>query len=142
MSTHYETTARRAAQSPAGTRRRRARLMAVALVPSCAPGETTQADALVRLSWTDGDPHVVTAVFNPDCGDAAVVWLLGRDLLMAGCDAPAGLGDVSVLPDPVRPRLVELVLSTDSGRACLRLSGTRLRAFLNCTYDASGGARR
>lgn len=144
MSARHEAMADKVAQRPARIRRqvRRARLLAVALVASETPGETVTAGMRVRMSWTDGDPNVVTAVFNPDRGDAAVVWLLGRDLLVAGCDAPAGLGDVSVLPDPGRPWLVELVLSTDSGHACLRLSGTHLRAFLRRTYDVSGGDQR
>src|ERR671919_696784 len=50
------------------------------------------------LRWTSTDPHTVALVFHPGAG-TEVTWLVGRDLLAAGVAGPAGLGDVSILPD-------------------------------------------
>ena len=59
----------------------------------------------VALVWCPREPHVVQLVFSP-----GPVWLLDRALLADGLHAPAGLGDVTVIPALDGPHL-EVVLS-------------------------------
>lgn len=92
----------------------------------------------VGLRWSDADPHSVECVFPS--GDADVRWLISRDLLVEGCARPVGIGDVSVLPDPFWPGWAELVLSTDSGRACMRFPVADLAAFLDRLDEPESGA--
>lgn len=94
----------------------------------------------VGLHWSDADPHSVGCVFPG--GTECVRWLISRDLLTDGCARPMGIGDVSVLPDPFRPGWAELVLSTDSGRACMRFAIADLAAFLDGLDDPHSGADR
>ncbi len=84
----------------------------------------------VRLSWAAREPHAVTLAFRVGRDVPPVVWNVARDLLAAGLLAPAGLGDVTVLPDPTNPDLSELVLSSPGGRACLRFTTAQVAAFL------------
>lgn len=87
----------------------------------------------VRLSWTRREPHAVTLSFRT--GTTPVVWMVGRELLTTGLLAPAGLGDITVLPDPTDPHRAEMLLSTPSGRACLRFSPAHLGAYLDRLPD-------
>lgn len=57
-----------------------------------------------------------------------VPWSLSRDLLLAGMDYPAGIGDVMLLP--ASEDHCELVLSSPSGRATLQVPTHLLRAFV------------
>ena len=65
------------------------------------------------------------------------VWTVGRDLLIAGLDAPAGVGDVSIMPDlRSHDRRVELVLRGQRGighNAALSLPVDPLSRFLDRT---------
>jgi hypothetical protein len=92
------------------------------------------------LRWTSTDPHVVAMVFHSGTR-AEVTWLVDRDLLTAGVHGPAGLGDVSVLPDLCSDAHRELVLSSPDGHRGLRFPVAALTAFLERTRDAKGGAR-
>ncbi|WP_161992535.1 SsgA family sporulation/cell division regulator [Pseudonocardia sp. EV170527-09] len=82
----------------------------------------------VRMLWQPRDSAVVTTWF-PELVQGPV-WFLSVELLAAGCDAPAGLGDVSLIPHPHNPQRAELILVGDSGRACLSLPLPPLRRFL------------
>jgi Streptomyces sporulation and cell division protein, SsgA len=90
------------------------------------------------LRWTSTDPHTVALVFRPGT-PAEVTWLVGRDLLAAGVRGPAGLGDVSVLPDLRSGTHRELVLSSPQGRRGFRFPVAPVVAFLDRT-DMAGGA--
>jgi hypothetical protein len=90
------------------------------------------------LRWTSTDPHTVALVFRPGTR-AEVTWLIGRDLLDAGVHGPAGLGDVSVLPDLRSGVHRELVLSSPTGRRAFRFPVAPLVSFLERT-DMAGGA--
>lgn len=93
------------------------------------------------LRWISTDPHTVALVFQPG-GAAAITWLIGRDLLAAGVAGPAGLGDVSILPDLHSGAHRELVLSSPSGRRGFRFPVAAVVAFLDRTRtDTAGGAR-
>jgi hypothetical protein len=92
------------------------------------------------LRWTSTDPHVVAVVFRPGAR-TEVTWLVGRDLLASGVAGPAGLGDVSVLPDLHSSAHRELVLSSPSGRRSFRFPVSVLVAFLERTCE-NGGRNR
>lgn len=88
-----------------------------------------------RLCWCSDDPWAVTVTFGT--GRDATRWLVGLDLLVAGCAGPAGLGDVSLLPAPNladrdQPAVeaAELVVSSPHGRACFRLRIAELAEVL------------
>lgn len=86
-----------------------------------------------RLSWTRREPRAVALSFRT--GAQPVVWTISRELLAAGLLAPAGLGDVTVLPDPTDPGLTELVLSSPSGHACLRFLTSQVADYLRRLPD-------
>src|SRR5690606_20149188 len=99
-------------------------------VAGAAAGEVIPVRGLLR--WISTDPHTVGLVFRPGT-PAAITWLIGRDLLAAGVAGPAGLGDVSILPDLRSGAHRELVLSSPSGRRGFRFPVTALVAFLDRT---------
>jgi hypothetical protein len=96
--------------------------------------------ARLSLRWISTDPHTVALVFRPGTA-AEITWLIGRDLLAAGVHGPAGLGDVSILPDLRSGAHRELVLSSPSGRRGFRFPVAAVVAFLDRTRAAEGGAR-
>ncbi|GEL19318.1 SsgA family sporulation/cell division regulator [Pseudonocardia asaccharolytica] len=84
----------------------------------------------VILTWRPTRPHEITLAAG------RTSWVFARDLLAAGLDAPAGLGDVSILPDlAAEEERVELVLSAPSGRMALPLPVDALRTLLAATWD-------
>lgn len=101
-----------------------------ALESAAAGGPTRRRDLIVALSWTPAVPAIVTARFphQPDTS-----WVLGRDLLAAGCLAPSGVGDVALLPDPFDPATAELVLSNGHTRICIAVRIAALAEFLDRT---------
>ncbi|RZT75517.1 sporulation and cell division protein SsgA [Pseudonocardia sediminis] len=107
-----------------------AELAMEALLP-CAGSEprTHHCPITIRLTWSPNDPLLATASI-PTNTDRTVEWSLSIDLLTAGLDHPAGLGDVCVLPDPADPTRAELVLSSDTGRICLGFAVENLIDFL------------
>jgi Streptomyces sporulation and cell division protein, SsgA len=98
-------------------------------------------------SWTDvpavllyraDDPFAVRITFG-DTGAATgddsdgVVWLVGRELLQAGLDRPAGEGDVRLWPAAASTDVLFLHLRAPSGEALFELSRATLAAFLRET---------
>jgi hypothetical protein len=102
-------------------------------VPADEPDHLAAVRGLLR--WSSTDPHTVAVVFRPGTR-GEVVWLVGRDLLAAGVHGPAGLGDVSVLPDLRSTAHRELVLSSPQGRRAFRMPVAALVAFLDRTRTA------
>ncbi|MER6299364.1 SsgA family sporulation/cell division regulator [Kitasatospora sp. NPDC001539] len=91
----------------------------------------------VVLSYRPEDPFAVRMAFpaefsldDPEDGGhgADIVWVFARQLLSAGLDSPAGVGDVHVRPAPGRHTMVEL--RAPEGTALLRFASTDLRRFL------------
>ncbi|GAB7182880.1 SsgA family sporulation/cell division regulator [Kitasatospora sp. Ki12] len=91
----------------------------------------------VVLSYLREDPLAVRMAFpaefsldeaeeHPDGED--IVWVFARQLLSAGIELPAGVGDVHVRPAPGRSTMVEL--RTPEGTALLRFDTGDLRRFL------------
>jgi hypothetical protein len=106
--------------------------------PIAAPAGADRIPVRGLLRWTSTDPHTVAMVFRPGAG--TVTWFVGRDLLAAGVHGPAGLGDVSILPDLHSSTHRELVLSSPSGRRGFRFPVAALVTFLERTHEAEGGA--
>lgn len=83
----------------------------------------------VRIAFGDvGDEN---GVVDPD--DAGVAWLLSRELLQAGLEAPAGEGDVRLWPARATADVLFLHLRAPSGEALFELSRASVAAFLRQT---------
>ncbi|MGY1603780.1 SsgA family sporulation/cell division regulator [Geodermatophilus sp. SYSU D00815] len=98
------------------------------------PRSWTEVPAL--LSYDAADPFAVRITFGQTGGGAAddgVTWLMGRDLLRAGLDHPAGDGDVRLWPASATADALFLHLRAPSGEALFELSRATLTAFLRQT---------
>ncbi|WP_406198963.1 SsgA family sporulation/cell division regulator [Kitasatospora sp. NBC_01560] len=102
----------------------------------------------VTLSYCPDDPLAVRMAFpaefsldEPDAGRDAgpgqdagrdagqdIVWVFARQLLTAGLELPAGVGDVHVRPAAGRRTMVEL--RAPEGTALVQFDSTDLRRFL------------
>ena len=92
-------------------------------------GSGSDAPIRVALSWSRSNPLEVWLEFP----DAGVYWVVARELLAQGLAGPAGLGDVTLLPDLHDPRWLELILSSPDGVVGLRLPAAELTEFLRAT---------
>ncbi|MER7585579.1 SsgA family sporulation/cell division regulator [Kitasatospora sp. NPDC097691] len=91
----------------------------------------------VVLSYLPEDPLAVRMTFPAEFsldddaegeGGEDIVWVFARQLLSAGIELPAGVGDVLVRPAPARRTTVEL--RAPEGTAQLRFDTADLRRFL------------
>ncbi|MFG2818533.1 SsgA family sporulation/cell division regulator [Kitasatospora sp. NPDC048365] len=104
-------------------------------------GDDRSRDLDVDWTYRTDDPHAVELDFAPF--QPGAVWLLSRDLLMAGLDAPAGEGDVHVAPfDDTR---VLIALEGRDGIALLAAPAAAVSGLLAATArlvppGAEGGA--
>src|SRR5438874_1808818 len=86
-----------------------------------------------RLAYDPSDPFAVSVSMRTD-GGPTVEWVVSRDLLVAGLDAPAGDGDVGVWPSTNRGAEVVCVsLSSPDGQALLFGKHTDIAEFLDRT---------
>ncbi|WP_051940844.1 SsgA family sporulation/cell division regulator [Phaeacidiphilus oryzae] len=99
-----------------------------------ATGSWTETDVVLR--YRPADPFAFRMLFPPDVGlnERATEWILSRELLAAGLNAPAGLGDVHIWPCGQHSTVVEL--SAAEGTARLAFVTEELRAFLRASYVA------
>jgi Streptomyces sporulation and cell division protein, SsgA len=95
--------------------------------------EGTEMQMVIEVAWRRCDPWAIELTFPGRDGD--VVWLIGRDLLLAGLLAPAGHGDVRVFPSGPDERAA-LHLSSPNGQLFIELEEFELEDFLNDTYTA------
>lgn len=87
------------------------------------------------LEYDAGDPFAVH--LDIVAGDGVVRWSFARDLLTAGVDAPAGDGDVRIIPLSGRDgRRVRIQLSSPDGAAVLEAPLTEMVEFLAATFAA------
>jgi sporulation and cell division protein SsgA len=88
-----------------------------------------------ELAYDAADPYAVTMAFGT--GVAAVSWTFARDLLVQGLSAPAGDGDVRVVPtvDEDGAARVTVELRAPGGRAPVELPVEDLRRFLDRTLS-------
>jgi hypothetical protein len=96
------------------------------------PGdEPLPVDATLEYSATD--PFAVH--LDIAAGDGVVRWSFARELLTAGVDAPAGDGDVRIVPVGARDgRRVRIQLSSPDGAAVLEAPLTQMVEFLAATF--------
>lgn len=79
------------------------------------------------LTYLEEDPYAVGLKFQA-AGDE-VNWVVGRDLLAAGCKDDAGLGDVRIWPASEQP-LIYVSLSSPEGEALVELNRHVVEKFL------------
>ena len=80
-----------------------------------------------ELSYRSSDPYAVTMTFF--LPDQTVPWIMSRELLAAGTDAPTGAGDVHVRPgSPAGVMVVELF--SPHGTAEIRVQTAAVLHFL------------
>jgi hypothetical protein len=98
------------------------------------PGdEPLPVDAALEYDITD--PFAVHLVIA--AGDGLVRWSFARDLLIEGVKAPAGEGDVRIVPVGGRSeRRVRIVLTSPDGAATLEAPLAEMVEFLTATYAA------
>nr|BFD91478.1 SsgA family sporulation/cell division regulator [Kitasatospora sp. Xyl93] len=91
----------------------------------------------VVLAYRPEDPLAVRMAFPSEFSlddpaerrdSADIVWIFARQLLSAGVEVPAGVGDVHVRPAAGRRTMVEL--RAPEGTALLRFDTADLRRFL------------
>src|SRR3954454_2135560 len=88
------------------------------------------------LAYDAADPFAVRITFGDVAaanGEDGVAWLVGRELLQAGLDRPAGDGDVRVWPASATADVLFLHLRAPSGEALFELSRATLATFLRET---------
>ncbi|SNS62552.1 Streptomyces sporulation and cell division protein, SsgA [Geodermatophilus saharensis] len=97
------------------------------------PGSWTEVPAV--LSYEVSDPFAVRIGFGEpgDPADDGITWLLGRELLTAGLEHPAGDGDVRLWPARTSGDVLYLHLRAPSGEALFELSRATVAAFLQQT---------
>lgn len=102
-----------------------------------APDATTL-PVRASLRYDPADPYAVHVVFHAkSASGVAVTWSFARELLVAGLDEPAGVGDVRIWPWAApRDDLVALALSSPDGNALFEVPRSVLVRFLRRTYTA------
>jgi sporulation and cell division protein SsgA len=99
------------------------------------PQSWTEVPAL--LCYEVSDPFAVRITFG-DSGtadDEGISWLVGRELLQAGLDHPAGEGDVRLWPSRTSGDVLFLHLRAPSGEALFEVSRGAVAGFLQLTAD-------
>jgi hypothetical protein len=100
-------------------------------------GPTSWTEVPAVLTYAVRDPFAVRIGFG-DGGepvDDGVTWLLGRELLAAGLERPAGDGDVRVWPSRTSGDVLYPHLRAPSGEALFELSRATVAAFLQRTEE-------
>ena len=95
------------------------------------PQSWTEVPAL--LSYEVSDPFAVRITFGDDAEEVGISWLVGRDLLQAGLDRPAGEGDVRLWPSRTSGDVLFLHLRAPSGEALFEVSRGTVAGFLQLT---------
>jgi hypothetical protein len=87
------------------------------------------------LEYDIGDPFAIHLVIA--AGEGMVRWSFARELLTEGAKAPAGEGDVRIIPVGGRAeRRVRVVLTSPDGAATLEAPLAEMVEFLSATYAA------
>lgn len=98
--------------------------------------DATALPVRANLRYDPADPYAVHVLFHAEsAGGEAVGWSFARELLVAGLDEPAGIGDVRVWPWATpRGDFVALALSSPDGNALFEVPRNVLVRFLRRTY--------
>ncbi|NEK58505.1 SsgA family sporulation/cell division regulator [Geodermatophilus sabuli] len=99
------------------------------------PQSWTEVPALLRYDVSD--PFAVRITFGETAADEedGISWLLGRELLAAGLDRPAGDGDVRLWPSRTSGDVLYLHLRAPSGEALFEVSRGTVAGFLQMTEN-------
>jgi hypothetical protein len=93
---------------------------------------------MARFSYSPEDPYAIHARFSVG-QEKPIEWSFARDLLARGLEDRAGLGDVTIWPSagPVAGagRVVNIALSSPSGRAHFGATVSDITGFLRLTYE-------
>ncbi|MFL6124946.1 SsgA family sporulation/cell division regulator [Actinophytocola sp.] len=88
-----------------------------------------------RWSYRADEPFTVTAAFQTD-RDRWVEWVFSRELLVAGLNDPAGVGDVRFRPIEERGlRMLACEIESPEGYALLELDHEAVAEFLDATEE-------
>jgi len=98
-------------------------------------GPTSWTEVPAVLSYEAADPFAVRIGFGEpgEPADDGITWLLGRELLAAALERPAGDGDVRLWPARTSGDVLYLHLRAPSGEALFELSRATVAAFLQQT---------
>jgi hypothetical protein len=102
-------------------------------------GPTSWTEVPALLLYDVADPYAVRIAFGDltEDGatepDAAITWLLSRELLQVGLQRPAGDGDVRLWPAKAAADVLYLHLRAPSGEALFEMSRASVAAFLRQT---------
>lgn len=105
-------------------------------LPSAGDDVSTVPTVPTTLVYSPADPYAVQATMHTTSGPVA--WVFSRELLHAGLEQPAGLGDLHIAPctdEDGRPYL-SIELSTPGGAAVLHADAAEIAAFLADTFLA------
>jgi hypothetical protein len=90
---------------------------------------------LTRWSYRADDPFAVMLSIARPSG-RWIDWLMARDLIIAGLEAPAGIGDVQLTPfTDDEFDVLEVKIGDDEGFASLEFDRDLIEWFLDATYD-------
>jgi sporulation and cell division protein SsgA len=90
---------------------------------------------LTRWSYRADDPFAVMMSIARPSG-RWIDWLMARDLIVAGLDAPAGIGDVQLTPfTDGEFDVLEVKIGDDEGFASLEFDRSLIERFLSATCD-------
>ena len=100
-------------------------------------GPTSWTEVPAVLSYVVSDPFAVRIGFGDadEPVDDGITWLLGRELLAAGLERPAGDGDVRLWPARTSGDVLYLHLRAPSGEALFEVSRATVAAFLQRTEE-------
>jgi hypothetical protein len=100
--------------------------------------DATALPVRASLRYDPDDPYAVHVLFHAEsAGSEPVSWSFARELLVAGLNEPAGVGDVRVWPWAIpRGDFVALTLSSPDGNALFEVTRSILVRFLRRTYVA------
>jgi hypothetical protein len=98
-------------------------------------GPQSWTEVPATLSYEVSDPFAVRITFGESATDdgEGISWLVGRELLRAGLEHPAGEGDVRLWPSRTSGDVLFLHLRAPSGEALFELSATVVGEFLRET---------
>ncbi|MFG2651449.1 SsgA family sporulation/cell division regulator [Streptomyces sp. NPDC048436] len=90
-------------------------------------------EAELTLTYTTKDPLAVTLTFPPpEAEQTPTTWVLSRDLLASGLQAPVGEGDVVIRP--AGRHRVMVTLSSPGGRVRGEFERAPVEAFVREAY--------
>jgi hypothetical protein len=90
---------------------------------------------LTRWSYRSDDPFAVMMSIARPSG-RWIDWLMARDLVVTGLEAPAGIGDVQLIPfTDDEFDVLEVKIGDDEGFASLEFDRELIERFLDATYD-------